>query len=74
MQDVTTHHALRHGVRILAQLYNMPHDPVLQGSITYGSPTIGERVGRSFVTTRTVQDLERQQTMIIWARKFLEQT
>src|SRR5215831_10244519 len=69
VQDVTTHHALRHGVRTLARPYDMPHDPVLQDSIMYVSPTIRERVGLSFVTPRTVQYLERRRTMITWARK-----
>jgi 4-hydroxyphenylacetate 3-monooxygenase len=73
VRDVTTHHALRHGVRTLARLYDMPQDPVLQDGITYVSPTIGERVGLSFVTPRTVQDLERRRTMTTWVYKFLEQ-
>ncbi len=47
----------------------MQHDPALQDAMTYVSPTTGERVGLSFITPRTVQDLERRRTMMAhWAR------
>jgi 4-hydroxyphenylacetate 3-monooxygenase len=37
--------------------------------MTYISPTTGDRVGLSFITPRTVQDLERRHTMMAhWAR------
>ena len=35
VEDVTTHPALRHGVRSVAALYDMQHDPALrEGSCT----------------------------------------
>src|ERR687887_2486219 len=69
VQDVTTHPALRNGVRTLASLYDMQHDPALREDMTYLSPTTGERVGLSFITPQTAQDLERRRTMMThWAR------
>ncbi|MBI3327325.1 MAG: 4-hydroxyphenylacetate 3-monooxygenase, oxygenase component [Nitrospinae bacterium] len=69
VKDVTTHPALRNGVRTLASLYDMQHDPALRDDMTYLSPTTGNRVGLSFITPRTVQDLERRRTMMThWAR------
>lgn len=69
VKDVTTHPALRNGVRTLASLYDMQHDPALQDTMTYVSPTSGERVGLSFIMPRTVQDLERRRAMMThWAR------
>ncbi|MCH7745861.1 MAG: hypothetical protein IIC84_07310 [Chloroflexi bacterium] len=42
VKDVTTHPALRNGVRTLAHLYDMQHDPDLQDEMTYVSPTTGD--------------------------------
>jgi 4-hydroxyphenylacetate 3-monooxygenase len=49
VKDVTTYPGLRNGVRTLAQLYDMQHDPVLRDVMTYVSPTTGDRVGLSFI-------------------------
>ena len=69
VKDVTTHPAFRNGVRTLARLYDMQHDPALRDDMTYLSPTTGERVGLSFIIPRTRQDLERRHTMMAhWAR------
>jgi len=69
VKDVTTHPALRNGVHTLASLYDMQHDPARRDAMTYTSPTTGERVGLSFITPRTSQDLERRRTMMThWAR------
>ncbi len=69
VQDVTSHPALHNGVRTLASLYDMQHDPALRDAMTYVSPTTGEQVGLSFITPRTIQDLERRRTMMAhWAR------
>jgi 4-hydroxyphenylacetate 3-monooxygenase len=66
---VTTYPGLRNGVRTLAYLYDMQHDPALREAMTYVSPTTGDRVGLSFITPRTGQDLERRHTMMThWAR------
>jgi len=69
VKDVTTHPALRNGVRTLASLYDLQHDPALQEEMTYVSPTTGERVGLSFITPQTAEDLPRRRTMMAhWAR------
>ena len=69
VKDVTTHPAFRNGVRTLASLYDMQHDPARRDDMTYISPTTGDRVGLSFITPRTMQDLERRHTMMAhWAR------
>ena len=43
VEDVTTHPALRNGVRSVAALYDMQHDPALREAMTYTSPTTGHR-------------------------------
>src|ERR687887_913154 len=69
VKDVTTHPAFRNGVRTVARLYDMQHDPALREAMTYVSPTTGDRVGLSFIIPRTLQDLERRsQMMLRWAR------
>ena len=69
VKDVTSHPGLRHGVRTLAALYDMQHDPALRDEMTYASPTTGDCVGLSFITPRSRQDLERRHVMMRhWAR------
>jgi 4-hydroxyphenylacetate 3-monooxygenase len=69
VKDVTTYAGLRNGVHTLARLYDMQHDPALREEMTYVSPTTGDRVGLSFLTLRTSQDLARRRTMMRhWAR------
>ena len=68
--DVTIHPGLRNGVRTLAALFDMQHDPSLQDEMTYLSPTTGDRVGLSFITPKSVDDLERRRRMMTrWARE-----
>ena len=72
VKDVTTHPALRNGVNSVAGLYDMQHDPALRDDMTYVSPTTGDRVGTSFITPRTVHDLEHRRKMMgYWARATL---
>ena len=69
VQDVTTQPGLRNGVDSLAKLYDLQHDPALRNEMTYVSPTSGDRVGLSFITPHSSQDLEkRHQMMRHWAR------
>src|SRR5262249_18877385 len=69
VQDVTTYPGLRNGIRTLAHLYDMQHDPALQDAMTYVSPLTGDRVGLSFITPRTRRELEQRRTMMThWAR------
>ena len=57
IRDVTMHPALRRGARSVAHLYDMQHDPVLREEMTYPSPTSGQRIGLSFITPRTQEEL-----------------
>jgi 4-hydroxyphenylacetate 3-monooxygenase len=67
--DVTTHPALRNGVRSIAALYDMQHHPDLKDEMTYISPTTGDPVGLSFIIPRSQQDVERRGKMMLhWAR------
>ena len=69
IKDVTTHPGLANGVRAIAALYDLQHDPGLRDEMTYISPTSGERVGLSFVIPRTRHELERRGAMMLrWAR------
>jgi 4-hydroxyphenylacetate 3-monooxygenase len=69
IKDVTTHPALSNGVRAIASLYEMQHDPELGEVMTYVSPTSGDRVGLSFIIPRTRQELEQRRVMMLhWAR------
>ena len=68
VEDVTTHPALRNGVKSVAALYDMQHDPELREEMTYASPTTGDSVGLSFMIPQTVEDLERRRNMMTrWA-------
>ena len=69
VKDVTTHPALCNGVRTLASLYDMQVSAELKGNMTYVSPTTGDRVGLSFITPGTIEELERRRSMMShWAR------
>ena len=68
VKDVTTHPALRNGVRSVAALYDMQHDPSLREEMTFASPTTGDPVGLSFLIPRTADDLIRRREMMSrWA-------
>src|SRR5579875_3918492 len=69
VKDVTTHPATRHAAHTLAHLYDMQHEPALRDTMTYASPTSGERVGMSFLQPETTDDLRRRSKMeYVWAR------
>src|SRR3984957_4945540 len=69
VRDVTRHPGLSGGVKAIARLYDMQHDPALKKVMTYKSPHSGERVGRSFANPKTRDELEtRQKMMLNWAR------
>ena len=68
VKDVTAHPALRNGVRSVAALYDMQHDPELREEMTFASPTSGEPVGLSFLIPKTIDDLVRRREMMTrWA-------
>lgn len=62
--DVPGHPAFRNIVRSVAALYDMQHDPARREEMTYVSPSSGERVGLSFLTPRTRDDLGRVRRMM----------
>src|SRR5580658_2683709 len=69
VKDVTRHPGLAGGVKAIASLYDMQHDPKLKKVMTYKSPTTGDRVGRSFANPKNREELEaRSQMMLNWAR------
>ena len=68
VKDVTTHPALKNGVKSVAALYDMQHDPMLQEEMTFASPSTGDPVGLSYLVPRTMEDLERRRRMMTrWA-------
>lgn len=68
VRDVTTHPVLGRCARVLAELYDMQHDPALAPRLTYPSPTTGDPVGLSFLQPRTIDDLVRRREMFkLWA-------
>src|SRR5437660_8785793 len=69
VRDVTKHKGLAGGVRAIAQLYDMQHDPELRDVMTFPSPATGEPVGRSFDMPATKEALgTRSKMMLNWAR------
>ncbi|HEY1849751.1 MAG TPA: 4-hydroxyphenylacetate 3-monooxygenase, oxygenase component [Candidatus Binataceae bacterium] len=69
VRDVTRHKGLSGGVKAIASLYDMQHDPKLKKVMTYKSPTSGDRVGRSFSNPKTREELETRTSMMLnWAR------
>ena len=69
VQDVTSHPGLRNGVRTMASLYDMQHDPEISDEMTYPSPSSGDPVGLSFILPQSLEDLERRRNMMTrWAR------
>ncbi len=68
VKDVTTHPATRHAAHSVAHLYDMQSDPALRDTLTYTSPSSGERVGMSFLQPQTVEDLQRRSAATLaWA-------
>ena len=69
VKNITTHPGLRNGVQTMAKLLDMQHNANLRDDMTYESPTTGDRVGMSFLTPRTIEDLERRRVMMHhWAK------
>jgi 4-hydroxyphenylacetate 3-monooxygenase len=65
---IPDHPAFRNVVRTYAELFDMQHDPALKDTLTYESPTSGDRVGTSFMVPRTQEDLVKRRTAFkTWA-------
>ncbi len=62
--DPAAHPAFRNIVRSVAALYDMQHDPALRDEMTYISPSSGDRVGLSFLTPRSHEDVARVRKMM----------
>jgi len=66
--EVSDHPAFRGIARSIAALYDMQLKPELVESMTYVSPSSGNRVGASFLQPKTKEDLSRRTTMMkAWA-------
>ncbi|MCH8298858.1 MAG: 4-hydroxyphenylacetate 3-monooxygenase, oxygenase component [Chloroflexi bacterium] len=69
VKDATKQPGLKGGIRTLARLYDLQHDPKVGPEMTYESPATGDQVGMSFLTPKTHEDLERRRRMMRnWAR------
>jgi 4-hydroxyphenylacetate 3-monooxygenase len=67
-EAVPSHPAFRGLVASYAALYDMQSDPHLRDTMTYESPTSGERIGISFIVPREASDLTRRREMMkVWA-------
>ena len=68
IEDVTTHPALKGGVKSVAALYDLQHREDVKDEMVYPSPSTGDPVGRSFIIPRTADDLLlRRKMMTHWA-------
>ena len=69
VKDPTTQPGLMGGIKTLARLYDLQHDPVVCNDMTCESPTTGDQVGLSFLTPKTHEDLDRRHDMMRnWAK------
>ena len=68
VEDTTTHPRTANAAHSLAALYDLQHRPDLVDTMTFPSPSTGDRVGMSFIVPRTREDLERRSAMNkVWA-------
>jgi 4-hydroxyphenylacetate 3-monooxygenase len=51
--DVTTHPAFAAGIRTVAQLYDLAHDPANREVMTYASPRDGRSINKCWLVPRT---------------------
>lgn len=67
-ENVAEHPAFSNIARTYAKLFDLQHDPRYADSLTYDSPSSGDKVGVSFLIPRTTADLERRRAGItVWA-------
>ena len=57
VKDVTAHPAFGGGVRTVAQLFDLTHDPTNRELLTYPSPRDGRSVNKAWLVPRTRADL-----------------
>ena len=66
--DVTVHPAFAAGIRTVAQLYDLAHDPANRGLMTYPSPRDGRPINKSWLVPRRREDLvARRHAIKFWA-------
>ena len=66
--DVTTHPVFAPGVRTVAQLYDLAHDPTNRDIMTYPSPRDGRPINKCWLVPRTREDLvARRRAIKFWA-------
>ena len=69
VEDPTSHPGLANGARAVASLYDLQCDAEHIESMTFESPSSGNRVGLSFIVPRCQEDLvARREMMLKWAR------
>lgn len=64
VDDVTTDPRLAGAAHAIAELYDLQLRPDLIDTMTYPSPTTGDRVGLSFIEPRSPEDLVRRRAMV----------
>src|SRR5262245_10105549 len=66
--DVTTHPAFAAGIRTVAQLYDLAHDPGNGKLMTYPSPRDSHPINKSWLVPRSRDDLAaRRHAIKFWA-------
>ena len=66
--DVTAHPAFSAGVRTVAQLYDLAHDPANRELMTYPSPRDGRPINKAWLVPRRREDLAaRRRAIKFWA-------
>jgi 4-hydroxyphenylacetate 3-monooxygenase len=66
--DVTTHPAFAGGVRTVARLYDLSHDPANREMMTCASPRDGRPINKAWLVPRTREDLAaRRRAIKFWA-------
>ena len=63
IQDVASHPLLGRTASTIAELYDLQHDPGARDTLTYASPSSGERVGLAFVQPRSADELAQRGRM-----------
>ena len=67
IEDVTTDPRFAGAARTMAELYDMQHDSALTETMTFASPSSGDKVGLSFIEPKTVDELLRRRAMVkVW--------
>ena len=67
---ISEHPAFKGIIQSKASLYDLQHNPDYIDDMTFISPTLGERVGLSFMQPKTKEDLIKRRKMITtWAKQ-----